>query len=368
MSQTKLEGYRSKYIDNREVEWLIEHGNKHDTIYFKGETGDRYSIYIFTKRNRNTVDITLICNSYSHGASEGSRLGYIKDYVLHLIGDRMYSWRGDAGESIKQLMRQGVCPRGNNSYKIRYCRSSYFMKTHDKKEFTPWLGIKVNLITGLLVNKPNKWAKSQYDKAKKFDKEQRKRNYIANRENARALQRYREAGGDTESARTVYRNGAWQTAKVGAGIENIDWSKIPLEDVFRHRNATLRSNIIEHYGMNAIIAKLNHTVLNEDIIDGRPYKLLEVDIPDFSDSSPDFDGSYKGLFLEMINPSTGESHFEGVPDVSDNKWARDALKEPTVKAALSWRDDDILVQKGNNRFSYSGPVSGETYIKPVILK
>ena len=36
------------------------------------------------------------------------------------------------------------------------------MKTYDKVEFNPWLGMKVNLLTGKLVNNPPKHAK-QYD-------------------------------------------------------------------------------------------------------------------------------------------------------------------------------------------------------------
>ena len=38
----------------------------------------------------------------------------------------------------------------------------------------------------------------------------------------------------------------------------------------------------------------------------------------------------------MINPSTGESHFEGIANVG--RW--NAPKEATVKEALAWRDGD----------------------------
>ena len=43
MSQTKydeINAYKSKYLDNSRVEWLIEHGVTRDTVYFKGETGN----------------------------------------------------------------------------------------------------------------------------------------------------------------------------------------------------------------------------------------------------------------------------------------------------------------------------------------
>ena len=367
MSQIKFKEYlESYYIENAKVEWLIEHGNKGDLVFFKGETGDRYTIYIFTKRNHNTVDITSVWNQYSHGTDEGNRVGYIKDYTLCVNGKRQWGWKGDTGDLVKQLMRQGICPLNPNlQYKIRFCRSAYFLRTHDGNEITPWPDIKINLRTGLIVNRPTKDAKNEYSKAKNSDKIQRKRNYVANRENTRALKRYRDAGGDTEFARTVFRDGRWQRAEVGLGTKNIDWSKIPIEDVFRHRNATLRSNIIEHYGMNAILATLDHVVVDEETIDGRPYKLLEVDIPDFSDSSPNFDGSYKGLYLEMLNPSTGESHFEGVPNADGARWGH-SLGEATVKAALTWRDNDILIQ--SKSWVSQNAATGDNYVKPVILK
>ena len=65
----------------------------------------------------------------------------------------------------------------------------------------------------------------------------------------------------------------------------------------------------------------------------------------------------------MINPSTGESHFEGVANV--NSWG-DGLKEATVMAALSWRDQDTATSKGE---IWSNTIANsDDYIKPVILK
>jgi len=365
MSQIKFDEYtHCSVINNAKVEWLIKHGNINNNVFFKGETGDRYSIYIFIKRNKNNVDIYSIWNQYGHDTDLGSHIATLnKDYTLKIMNGKKWGWKGAAGEIFKQLMRQGVCPYGaekgkDKIYSIRYCRSAYFVKTHDGNEFTPWLGMKINLKTGLLVNKPTREAKNEYNTAKNQDKAQRKRNYIANRENTKALNRYRNAGGDTEVAR------GWR-GEPGKGTENIDWDMIPMDDVFRHRNATLRSNIIEHYGMNAIVGILDHQVVDQDTIDGRLYKLLDVTIPDFSDNSPGFDGSYKGLYLEMINPSTGESHFEGIPNVQVSKWGS-GLKEATVKAALAWRDDDLSIMDGNN-WRNQHP-EGNDYIKPIILK
>ena len=371
MSQTKeMEAYNSKYIGNSRVEWLINNGKPRDTVYFKGETGDRYTIYLFTKRNKDIVDITTIYNSCSHDTNSGDIIGYIKDYKLCITGDKKWSnWRGGSGDIVKQLMRQEVSPKYGSkySYKIRYCRSSYLMKTHNGNEFTPWFGMKIDLKTGLLVNKPCKESVKAYKAAKDIDKAQRKRNYIANRENTRALERYRKAGGDTESARGGWNKTSqkWIQPEVGVGIDEINWDMVPIDDVFRHRNATLRSNIIEHYGMSAILATLESEVVDEDTIDGRYYKLLDVTIPDFSDSSS-AETSYKGLYLEMINPSTGESHFEGVPNAGTAGWGSSSLRKATVKAALSWRDNDLLMQTGKG-WGHNIP-DGSEYVEPIVLK
>ena len=370
----KMNDYMKKYIGNSKVEWLIEYGDIRQSVYFKGETGDRYTIYIFTKRNKDVVDINTIHNIYSHDTSSGDLVGYIKDYKLHITGDKRWGiWTGGSGDLVKQLMRQGVCPKSKYLYKIRYCRSAYFMKTHDGNEFTPWFGMKINLLNGLLVNKPNKDSIKAYKRAKDVDKDQRKRNYVANRENTKALERYRKAGGDTESARGGWNRNTqkWKQPEVGVGVENINWDMVPMDDVFRHRNATLRSNIIEHYGMNAILATLESEVVDEDTIDGRYYKLLDVTIPDFSNARGINDpvnnnDSYKGLYLEMINPSTGESHFEGVPNAGNDGWSSNSLKKATVKAALTWRDNDMLIQSGNS-WSRNAP-TGNEYIKPIVLK
>ena len=142
-------------------------------------------------------------------------------------------------------MRQGVMSK-KHSWKIRYCRNAFFVKLDDKTEFTPWKGMKINIKTGKLVNKPNRISIKAYKHAKETDRLQRKRNYLANKNNKEALERYRKAGGYTESARGGWNKASqqWKQPEVGVGVENINWDMVPMNDVFRHRNATLRSNII----------------------------------------------------------------------------------------------------------------------------
>ena len=367
MSQINIEDYKAKYISNSKVEWLIEHGKVNETVFFRGLVGDRYNIYTFTKVSKKCINIYNVWNEYSQETSQAYFIGCIKSYKLTIKdGTRNWSWRNAPGDTLKQLLRQGVCSRGDKLYSIRYLRSCYVVKYFDKTETAAWPNMTINLKTGLPIGRIPKQAKLDYNKAKETDKAQRKRNYIANRENTKALNRYRKAGGDTEFARGGWDGSRWKRPEVGAGTENIDWSQIPIDDVFRHRNATLRSNIIEHYGMNAIIATLNYEVVDEDTIDGRLYKLLDVVIPDFSNNQPDSDKS-NGLYLEMINPSTGESHFEGVPNVSEAKWG-DRLNEATVKAALTWRDNDLAIKGKSSWLGSSNYGKSDNYVKPVVLK
>ena len=376
MSQTKektrdeqMEAYEAKYLCNSRVEWLIEHGNPHEVVYFKGETGDRYTIYIATKRNKTTVDFTSVWNAYTHGTSKGTHIAVIKNRILTMIDNNNAYWRNGCGDTVKQLMRQGVVSI-KYPWTIRYCRSAYFMKLTGNQgakgfvEFTPWLGMKIDLEKGILVNKPTIESRNFYKTAKTQDRVARKRNALSNKYNREALARYNAAGGSTKEARGHWdpKSNKWITSQEGAGTEKINWDMIPMDDVFKHRNATLRSNILEHYGINAILETLSYDTIDIDFVDGREYKLLNVDIPDLSvnDNSSE-NNTRKCLYLQMINPSTGESHFEGIQNTGE--WG--SPKEATVVAALAWRDGDIDML---NREDGWEAKEGETvYIKPVKL-
>ena len=392
MSQTKwrplIDKYTGKYLSNSKVEWLMEHGKIRESVYFKGATGDRYTIYIATKRNKSIIDFHSVYNSYNHGTSlaNGEIATLDKDYILTMKKEGNVWYRG-CGNTFKQLMRQGVMPIANN-YDIRWCRSTYMLRFRDKyrgkilEEVSPWTGMKIDLKTGKLVNMPTLQSVAAYNKAKDTDVAARKANYASNKNNIDALKRYRDAGGNTEAARARWTNNGQNVnqAALDPSLESMNWDMVPMEDCFKHRNATLRSNIIEHYGMNAIIATLKYDVADEDTIDGRKYRLLDVEIPDMSVVITQNDGvqtTHKGLYLEMINPSTGESHFEGVDNVG--RW--NALKEATVKEALKWRDGDYEITSRlaetktiDKRYdpSFTETLTGNDgatldYIKPEIL-
>jgi hypothetical protein len=353
--------YQAKYIVNKEVEWLIEHGNVREAVYFKGATGDRYTIYVAIKRNKNIIDFHSVYNSYGYGTSVGSHIGILRGYIFEM-GVSGRSWYSGTGYTFKQLMRQGIMSK-KHPWTIRYCRSAHFIKLHDGTEFSPWHGMKIALQSGVLVNKPNRVSVTDYKEAKTTDARIRKANALSNKNNKEALERYRKAGGDTKAARAGWSNGRWVQGVQGAVStrENgkIDWDMIPMDDIFKHRNGTLRSNILEHYGINAVLKTLEHDVVDIDFIDGREYKLLNVEIPDNSTSDRRSD---KCLYLQMVNPSTGEDHFEGVANVGN--W--NAPKEATVKEALSWRDGDRDMIRTNGVLPEIDSKDIK-YIKPITL-
>lgn len=128
-------------------------------------------------------------------------------------------------------------------------------------------------------------------------------------------------------------------------ILHVDVSKLPMDDVFKLQNVSHRQFLIDYYGLDAILASLDSKVLDKDVINGNPYELIEVVIP-FSQRNVD-DGERSGTYLRMVNPSTDEIHFEGVPNYdpelvrSEDELDRDdTILKPTVKASLAWRDGE----------------------------
>ena len=337
INKNTMNSYGAKYLANSKVEWLIENGKIHDVVYFKGETGDRYTIYVFTKRTKNIVDIHTVYNGYDHGTSAGSHVAVIKDYVLKIISHTDRYYHNDCGYILKQLIRQNVKPLSSRTiWKIRYCRSAYFMRLADGTEFSPWIGMKLNLRTGSLVNKPTRGSVMQYNKAKDTDRRARKANRIANKNNHEANARYLKADGN--------------------------YALIPLDDVFKLRNTDRRNDIMNFHGLEKILAPLETKVEDEDTIDGRLYKLINVNIPDLASGQERHSWC---LYLEMINPSTGESHFEGIANVDGNRaWGNNRIQEATVKAALSWRDGDSEVQTGD---TWNSKATSDSYVKPIKL-
>ena len=122
-----------------------------------------------------------------------------------------------------------------------------------------------------------------------------------------------------------------------------DYNKhMRMDDVFKLHNVTDRRDVITHFGMDTIIASLDSKIVDKDTVSDNYYELIEIDIPD----KRELTGYRKGTYLRMINPSTEEIHFEGVPNyeppaLGNNRIAwRNRIQQKTVQAALAWRNDN----------------------------
>lgn len=194
---------------------------------------------------------------------------------------------------------------------IRYVRIDYIYKDLNGVVTTPWDGMKMDF-DGNIVNKPPKKVMKRTKEILDNDRGIRNRQARSRYHNEKALERLEMSRG------------------------KLDGTFLQMEDVFKLHNVSQRRQVIEYFGMDNILATLDAETVDENTIDGRPYSLVKVSLPDIEQES----GVRKCLYLRMVNPSTAEIHFEGI----GNKGHWDGIKEETVNAALAWRDSEHKYQ------------------------
>ena len=153
--------------------------------------------------------------------------------------------------------------------------------------------------------------------------------------------KYREAINNDNDIRNGLSRARYHNIKANERLKFAEYSNnmdsIPMDDIFKLQNVSERRKLIAHFGMDAVLASLETEIVDTNTIDGREYSLVSVEIPDKSVA-----GFRKGTYLRMVNPSTDEIHFEGVPNVNNpedgNAWG--GLNKETVTSALAWRDSD----------------------------
>tara|TARA_R100000781_G_scaffold81916_1_gene50484 strand:+ start:1843 stop:2808 length:966 start_codon:yes stop_codon:yes gene_type:complete len=173
-----------------------------------------------------------------------------------------------------------------------------------------FFGMKIDLNTYKVLNKPPKDIKNNLDNWINVSKLQRNARARSSTQNRNALKRL-----------DIFRNTG-------------DINDLDIKDAFRIFNVSERREVIAAFGMDTILANCESKVLDKRSVDNRPYEVVAVKVDDAS-----FPDRYRWCnYLRMINPSTSEIHFEGIPNFNT-----------TVIDALKWRD-------------------GETdYVKPVVL-
>ena len=94
--------------------------------------------------------------------------------------------------------------------------------------------------------------------------------------------------------------------------------KMEATDIMKEENVEIRRELIRKVGVERMLAKLPHRVLNKQ----GDYELLSVDFPGLVQDA---------RYLKMLNPSIGVWHMEGVER---------ACK--TVQEAINWRAGELL--------------------------
>ena len=237
---------------------------------------------------------TFIAGSFSHVTHD--RYRHDRE-----IGHWSYTFRG--------FLSMGIIPYAG----LRYLRKGTLINFSDK-EIATFYPMKVSWDGELLSRIPKK-AKDFTESCYKEDRDTK---------NAAARSNY----GNTRVVRLI------KEAKM---IDN--WDKVKPIDVFSLTNVAKRTELIEHFGMDTILESVPNMCVDKDEIDGRKYELLRFSFPAGNSRPLDTD-TIPATYLKMINPSTGETCVEGVPNNATNNWSNDITMN-TVKAALAWRDGDI---------------------------
>ena len=125
-----------------------------------------------------------------------------------------------------------------------------------------------------------------------------------------------------------------------------DFSNLKASDVFKVRNVSERRLYLQHYKVEQIIEEMNDVeIVDKEVINNGEYQLIKFPHPDPDNRFPHC------YYLKMINPSTDETHLEGVGPYGDVN----GIADETVQAALKWRDGDGAVNLVNGQINSNNP-------------
>ena len=315
--------YRERHA--RIVEDLLHYGKIGDckVLYGTYQNHTSYYGFMFVKSTKSLVKIYSIYRGYIHSSSfdkavaefrksnkehGGGRIKWMPDYNL---SPRLQRNRhnGAIDYTFRAFISLGIVMHMG----IKWMRGAELWKFQDTEIASiKEKGFSFGL-NGKLISQIPKECKNLFEAAKEDQRQAKNRNARAN------------------YANTMTR------AKVRDARVTGDYSKLVPQDVFKLRNVALRTELIDHYGQDKVLDSIDHDVIHKDEIDGRKYELLRFVLPfqRFGQDDPTL-----ATYLKMINPSTGETCIEGVPNnVEGSPWST-AIDMNHVKDALRWRDGD----------------------------
>ena len=307
------------------VENLLHYGKIGDCRALYGTYQNHTSCYgfMFIKCTKGLVKIYFIYRGYIHPSSFDNVIAeFRKSSKVH--GGGVIKWlddfhfapslqtrryNGGIDYTFRAFISLGIVMHMG----IRWMRGAELWKFQDTEIASiREKGFSFGL-NGKLISQVPKECKDLFVKAKEDQRQAKNRNARAN------------------YANTMTR------AKVRDARVTGDYSKLVPQDVFKLRNVALRTELIDHYGQDKVLDSIDHDVIHKDEIDGRKYELLRFVLPfqRFGQDDPTL-----ATYLKMINPSTGETCIEGVPNnVQGSPWST-AIDMNHVKDALKWRDGD----------------------------
>ena len=137
-----------------------------------------------------------------------------------------------------------------------------------------------------------------------------------------------------------------------------NWLLVNPADTFKVRNVSTRRLYLDHFSVEEIVNSMDPVSLDKSTVNNSEYELIKIEI---NPVEKEF-----AYYLKMLNPSTGETHLEGVgPYNNSNRGGRDGIEEETVEAALMWRDGERMYVKGvgedgesvRKKIDYNAPVA-----------
>jgi len=261
----------------------------------------RHVIYI----KMNSKQVNMYMSAYAHTYS---------DPLLKLYDDHIIITDGSSAWHYKELQRHDLMI----NIEWRWERNGNIV-TFSNVETMPFHNMKVSYHGSLLTKIPKKTQKA-YSDLIETNRQERNAASRSHYHNQQAMNRINEAD------------------------QSGDYNRyMQMDDVFKLHNVTDRRQVIAHFGMDTIIASLSHKIVDRDTVSNNYYELVEIDIPD----NRELTGYRKGTYLRMVNPSTEEIHFEGVPNYEvpvppgNHVGWHNRIEENTVKAALAWRNNNL---------------------------
>ena len=340
----------------KNIKQLMQEGKVNEALITRGGAKFMYNMFYFVKMAKNKINVYK-GNTWQQGKYVKTPVAKLtNEYIMLCPRSASERFNRTAEDEPKIARKWDIWDIGSflslnllyNGY-TRFSRG-YDIVHVDGLEFVPFSSKMKFDWNGKLISKIPKWANKKYNEYLDTDKDIRNRMSRARYHDKKAIERYEAADNNLEF--------------------------VPISDVFKHRNSDRRRRLINHFGLEQVLAPYKQKTVDKATINGLPYELVQITVPlvneEWNDGNRTVHNEKICTYLKMTNPSTGEYHFEGVATKDDNSW--DHIADLTVKSALAWRDGE---NEQGNRFGrndfpdnvakHDGGLSDYAYIEPTTL-